>query len=204
MIKKHIILICLLFVSNLVKSQDYLRNNVSIGYGFPNLSLIGFNSINFFTDKKDFMSKGTGPLHLKYENRINKYIGLGVNMNYVSYHVSYIEEQFDTIQGIPAPNKIDINYWNLATNLRANFYFFSPEERPIDLYLGFGIGFRYGKFKLTASNEQFAPSIGLPNLSYLGLESTLGCRYFPSENIGIYSELGLAKSIFQIGVTGRF
>ena len=34
----------------------------------------------------------------------------------------------------------------------------------------------------------------------LGLESTLGIRYFVTKNIGIYTEVGFAKSIIQFGL----
>jgi hypothetical protein len=38
----------------------------------------------------------------------------------------------------------------------------------------------------------------------LGFESTLGARYMFTPNIGLYSEVGIAKAAFQFGLNAKF
>ena len=63
---------------------------------------------------------------------------------------------------------------------------------------------RFGKLNVSSQYSAFTPSIKLPNLSKIGFETTIGMRYFLTENIGVYAEFGPAKSLIQGGLSVRF
>ncbi len=183
-------------------AQDIGKNYVSIGAGFPNLPRYFFNT---FSTMDKFKSTGTGPYHLKYENRIKTWLGIGASINHMTYTVTYTEKVSDTVQGIIVPNNVKISSNNTALNFRANIHFINPEKyEKLDVYFGIGLGYRFGKLRISSDYEQYTPSIKLPNVSKIGFETTLGMRYFIDNWIGFYLELGPAKSIVQAGLTARF
>jgi len=197
-----IAMMCLLLLHTKVQGQVPGKNYVSIGAGFPNLPRFFFNTLS---SKDKFTSSGTGPYHLKYENRVYSWLGLGVSINHMTYKVSYKENVLDTANGIIVPNQVEISNNNTAVNLRSNFHFINPEKyEHLDVYMGLGFGYRFGKLRISSEYQGYTPSIKLPGLSKLGAEVTFGMRYFIDKNIGFYTELGIAKSIVQAGLTARF
>lgn len=184
------------------QSDAPLKHTLSLGAGFPNLPVAFFN---IYDSKRNFNVDGKGPYHIKYENRINSFLGLGLNINNMSYHVSYTEDVLDTVNGIILPNNIDIRSNNTAFNVRCNLHFINPEKnKDLDVYMGMGLGLRFGKLNVSSQYSAFTPSIKLPNLSKIGFETTIGMRYFLTENIGVYTEFGPAKSLIQGGLSVRF
>lgn len=203
MIRKKLWLIALAIAGTCAAQEQ--KHHLSIGIGVPNIPRQTFNRINVFESKSNYSNKGKGPYHIKYEYRPLWYFGLGLNLNYMDYQVSYSEDAIDTIQGKLVMNNIKISAWNLASNIRANVYFTNPENREnLDIYIGIGMGYRFGDFKVESELNQYKPKVELPSLLKLGLEATFGFRYFFNENIGIYSEIGPAKSLVQAGITARF
>lgn len=178
------------------------RNTVSVGAGFPNLPRLFFN---YLSTEKNYKATGTGPFHLKYENRVNRWLGVGLSVNHMTYSVTYTQDVLDTALGRVYPNKINISSNNTAFNFRSNLHFLDPENQSKhDFYVGMGLGFRVGKLRIESEYPSFQPKLDLPSLSHLGLEATIGYRYFLDDNLGFYSEFGLAKSVLQIGFSGRF
>lgn len=184
-----------------VCAQEAGRHNISLGVGFPNL-LSSF--LNIYGSEKDYTHRGTGPFHVKYEYRIWNRLGLGVNVNYVSTKISYTKDFVDD-NGTMIHNHIIIKTPSAAINFRTNLHFLNVENHPrTDFYFGLGIGYKLGGVKITADYAEGAPSLQLPALWHLGFEATLGYRHFFTDNIGLYGELGIAKSIIQGGIVGRF
>lgn len=199
---KHKLLTLFYFVSICFVNAQDLKHTVSIGAGFPNLPRLLFNTYN---SERDAKSTGTGPYHLKYEYRVSPFIGLGLSINHITYTITYNKDFLDTFSGKLVVNKIKISNNNTAFNFRTNFHFINPEENEHwDVYAGIGIGFRTGKLIIDADYKEGAPSIELPPLNRLGLETTIGFRYMIDENLGFYFEAGAAKSIVQLGFSGRF
>jgi hypothetical protein len=199
-IKLLFILICL-SCAGWTQAQES-RHYVSAGVGFPNLPRFYFNTLSHL-DR--FKSTGTGPYHLKYENRIYRWLGVGASINHMTYTVKYTENVLDTVNGNIVPSNITISSNNTALNLRANLHLMNPEKYDkVDIYFGIGIGYKFGKLKIESSYQDYKPSIKLPSLSKLGLETTFGFRYFIDKHIGFYTEIGLAKSVIQAGLCMRF
>lgn len=188
--------------SMLKTNAQEFRHTVSAGAGFPNLPRL---LLNTFTSKDDYQSSGTGPYHLKYEFRVNRWFGAAISINHMTYSVAYKEKHLDTSIGRIVPNNIRISSNSTSINLRGNLHLIDPENHEkTDLYLGLGLGYRAGKQFISADYQDNVPSIDLGSLYRLGFETTLGFRYFFDDNLGIYTEIGYAKSIVQLGFSGRF
>ena len=180
------------------------KHYVSAGAGFPNLPRLYFNSVS--NSLENFEASGSGPFHLKYENRVSRWFGVGASVNYMSYKVTYISERaFDTAAGRIVPNHVNISSSNTAINLRGNVHFINPEKHgKVDVYFGMGLGYKFGKPKLTATVPESTPSIELPAYTNIGFETTFGFRYYIQDHVGFYTELGVAKSVIQAGATVRW
>lgn len=197
--------ISLLFITissfNLIHAQETGRHNISAGVGFPNL-VSAF--LNIYASEKDYTVSGSGPFHLKYEYRAGSHIGIGLSINNVSSKVGYTKDFVDD-NGKQIHNHITIRNNSTAINFRTNLHFLSLEEHPrTDFYFGLGVGYKLGGVRISADYADGAPSVKLPSLWRLGFETTIGYRHFFTDNIGFYAEFGIAKSIIQGGIVGRF
>ena len=47
-------------------------------------------------------------------------------------------------------------------------------------------------------------NLSVSTIFQLGLEATFGTRFFITENIGAYEEVGLARAIMQVGLPSTF
>lgn len=197
---RHLILvISLLLFSVKGYSQFEKEHSVALGFGAPNIPRIVFDQFEY---KNKYSVVGSGPFHFKYQNKVEKWFSYGLNINRVAFQISFVDNVLDTVRGVVLPNQVNIRVRNTAFNLRGNFHFLSSETH--DLYFGIGIGYRHGKYKISSQYENYPLNITLPNFIKLGLEGTLGYRYNFTEHLGLYSELGLAKSVLQIGGFYKF
>jgi hypothetical protein len=72
-----------------------------------------------------------------------------------------------------------------------------------DPYAGFGMGYRNANYAYTGGDPDAVPN-DVNGLIHLGADLTIGTRIYLTENIGIYGEVGFAKSPFQAGLVVRF
>lgn len=173
-----------------------------VGAGFPNLPRFFFNYLN---NEQGFRSEGTGPFHLKSEYRINRWLGAGLHINHMSSSVRFTNKYFDTTAGEILDNEVKVKYRNTSFNARLNLHFLDPETHEnTQFYAGLGIGYRIDKLTTEATYQGGAPVIKLPPLRLLGLEFTLGYRKYISNHIGLYAEIGPAKSLIQAGLVVRY
>lgn len=200
--KKALILLCIL-PQLLFADEVKYRHTVSLGAGVPNMTVSLFNIFNNYNN--NFSAKGTGPFHIKYENRFHPHMSVGLNINTASYDIRYVDDVLDTNKGKIVPNNVRIKGRNTAFNVRYNIHFLNPKNfSNFDCYFGIGMGIRVGKPVLSSEYQYYTPSIKLPNFSVIGFETTIGMRYFFTDHIGLYTEIGVAKSIAQLGLSVRF
>lgn len=193
-------LLLLFFLASSLASQSQ-NHVISLGLGVPNLYKAAFIIAD---NGSEIKYKGLGPLHLKYENRLGERVGIGLSINHVQYRFDYTDQYLDTNLGRIKINDIRVKGQNTAFNAKFNFHYLK-QDGNVDLYSGLGLGLRFGKPKITATYEDSKPNITFPSLSIIGAEFTLlGVRAYFTENIGAYAELGIAKSIFQFGLSARF
>jgi hypothetical protein len=83
---------CIIFCCFSLRVSAQYQHTISAGIGFPNIPRL---TSTFFKGNNGYSSKGNGPYHLKYENRINNWFAAGISINYMDYEVRYIAEIID-------------------------------------------------------------------------------------------------------------
>lgn len=174
-----------------VKAQAFQQEDVvfSLGYGMPNLTKSVFKAA--FEGENANVS-GFGPLHAKVEYGISDKIGIGLSINHVS--TKFDAQYFDDVAN--RNYFANYNYNSTKFNLRTNIHFSNSDK--LDAYWGFGVGYGIGSVSVS-TNDPDLEDLDLSG-GGLGFESTLGLRYFVTENVGLYTEVGFAKSIIQFGL----
>jgi hypothetical protein len=170
---------------------------VSLGYGFPNL---GKTIAKLYNSATGYKAGGFGPAHFKVEYGVYKNLGIGLSVNASNYFFTYKEDGYNAVDSVVTYN-YKYNYTAIAFNFRLNYHFITNEK--IDFYGGIGAGYGFRQAKWSTDNPSGTNNT-LPNLIPVGLEGTLGLRYYFTPNIGIYTELGLAKSLIQGGLVFKF
>lgn len=158
---------------------------ISVGYGFPNWLGSIFNAYEAYGD---YNATSLGPIYAKFEYGANDHIGFGLNLGYSSTNVDYVDVY-----------NYSIHYSSLSILARVNWHFGDSDK--LDPYYGFGIGYRSSNWKYENNDPYFDDTYYDWNIFPLGFETTVGARYFFTDNIAAYAELGFAKSIFQIGLS---
>lgn len=131
-------------------------------------------------------------------------VGIGASINFVNFGATYSEvssgDSLDNNQNWvhwTQTTKYTLATKNYSALFRFNYHFVSNDN--LDVYFGVGAGYRGGKTTYTSvpndPDFSFDTKIAIP----VGMETTLGMRYFFTENIGAYTEIGLGKSLIQFG-----
>lgn len=163
---------------------------ISAGYGWPNLgkavvtALISDSAINT-------KPTGVGPIHFRGEYGVSDKMGLGVSVNYISFGATYTE----------LPYNYSISRTSLSILARLNIHFGTTES--LDPYFGVAAGYKSATWRFTSTDPAYNGE-SVPGFTPFGFETTIGMRYYFSENFGIYTELGIAKSVIQAGLAVKF
>lgn len=163
-------------------------NIISVGYGFPNL---GTNFLNIIdqSNNNSWSAGGFGPFTIKYERAIAPSVGIGVVYNYADAFGKWTDSSYDYKVGRKTNSLL----------FRLNVHFATTEK--MDAYFGIGAGFRNAVYYSKTTDPNFTDdSYNFGTFFPVGFETTLGLRYYVSKNIGIYTELGLAKALIQAGI----
>lgn len=181
---------------------------ISGGYGFPSI-IRAFLKLKTTRDQLQVM--GYGPFILKTEYMLNDRFSIGLNTIYNYTKVSWMQDGYDpvTFQKKKYENGVIGN--ELSSCVRGNYYFW--KRKKITSYGGLGLGYGYVNVKSysKAPTAPFVLDYDLP--SPLRFEGTVGMRYFPVKQVGLFAELGLGKTwillehyfipeaLFQLGFT---
>ena len=68
-----------------------------------------------------------------------------------------------------------------------------------DPYWGIGAGYKTGKWTFDSNDPDFGKTAFKTPIPF-GFETTVGLRYYFTDMIGFYAELGIAKSVIQGGI----
>ncbi len=170
---------------------------ISAGYGFGNFGLGVLRSlVKTSSSLTDVKFKTKGPFHAKISHAVTNDIEIGVNFAYANYSVDWD----NTVNTTDYNTKLTWETWSAL--LRVNYHFGGDDK--LDPYLGVGFGYRNSDYKFTYEDPNNTKNESYTSPLHFGFEATLGARYFPIPNLGIYAEVGFAKSIGQIGLTARF
>lgn len=161
----------------------------SAGYGAPSI-VRAF--LKYKTTRDQIEVSGYGPIIFKGEYMISNKFSIGFNASYSRSKITWQDTGYDTIQQIYRKFEFGIKAYELSGTLRGNYHFW--KRKKIDSYAGLGVG--YGMFHMwsytLAHTTQFSIVYNFP--PPVIMEATWGLRYFPTKNLGIYSEVGIGKS----------
>lgn len=179
------------------------KNVVSAGYG---VGTVAGTALTYFlpsyTSYLGLHKRIAGPFYLKYERAVSRHIGLGLNVAYMDLNLNFRNQVNNR-----TVYDVNLDYSTLSVLARMNIHIGSFEK--VDPFIGFGLGYRSGgwsaSYKFISGDPNDPPqAVRVRTIVPIGFELTAGTRYWFTEYIGAYAEIGLAKSLLQFGVTGRF
>jgi hypothetical protein len=172
---------------------------VSAGYGFPSILRFAISNANlnttggyYFVDKVS----GYGPVHGKLEYIYGRRVGIALSTVYNTLQVDYRSKFHDTFR---------LNVNEMVLGARLNAYIINKPKQM--LYLGVGAGtidFFNESVRTSRINDTFNQrSTPIRDFeSKLTVEATLGYRFFPYKGIGVYTEIGTGKLLWQFRKLG--
>ncbi len=163
---------------------------ITAGYGWPNLGKAVIEAL-ISDSATNVKSTGLGPIHFKAEYGLSDGVGMGVSVNYINFGVSFFELPYD----------YDYSRSSLSILARINFHFGTTDQ--LDPYFGVGAGYRQASWKFKSTDPNYQEE-SIPGFSPFGFETTIGLRYYFTEGFGIYTEIGIAKSVIQGGLAVKF
>ncbi len=185
------------FVAN---AQAFPEGSNSISLGYGGVTFMSSISKNF-DDYADVKYAGMGPIFFKYEHAMTDNIGLGLNVAYAENEWAYNYSSTDA-NGNAVSYKETTSRSTYSILARFNYHIGASEK--FDPYLGFGMGYRNATWKYDTTNPDGTTNVDISGLMPFGMELTIGARYFFTENIGLYAEVGAAKSVVQGGLAVKF
>ncbi len=200
--KKLKLIICCAFVAQICLAQDNIitkgKNYVNIYYG-----------VNVFTSfykavasnaSINLKTSTLGPIGLVYEHLVTEKIGIGVELGYSSYKLTYNDVTTD-ING----NLYTYDYtWNFSTIRamgRANFHFANSDK--FDAYGLVSAGYRTTTFSFS-TNDPSGSKASFTGFIPFGIKPGIGFRYFFTPNVGINAELAIGTPIICGGLSFKF
>ena len=185
----------------------------SIGYGIPNYGKLLLKNLDYGFLGNDITVENTfgyGPIHAKAAYRINKKIDVGLSVNYSSYGVELSKDtlvlpDIFTVNAVNNFTSYDYNFTKTSISVLARMNFHFLQKKNVDPYFGFGLGYRTDNWSFKTNDPEIQKVDISTTFSFpVAVEATIGCKYFFTPNIGVYGEFGLAKSLFQTGVSVKF
>jgi hypothetical protein len=121
---------------------------------------------------------------------------MGVGLNYATERREYISNQ----NGYTYKEVMENTTWQLRID---NVYDSVFANKNLILYWGLAAGYKDASWKYTSNDSTYNKRDEAPIMPW-AMECTVGVRYHFSKYIGAFSEVGLAKSVFQFGICGKF
>lgn len=168
---------------------------MSAGYGFPNFTRTLFKIADGVSNLDSHVY---GPMYGKFEYAVNDIIGFGVNAAYTYGQASY-ETTDDNLDSVIY--NTSFTYKSYSVLARLNFHFGDADR--IDPYAGIGMGYRNTNYAYDSDDPNFDEE-DFNSFMHFGADLTIGARFYLTDNIGIYGEVGLAKSPLQVGLSVTF
>jgi opacity protein-like surface antigen len=181
------------------------KSVLQVGYGFGS----GWSSLtSLYASNSGYKTSSFGPIASSYEYMITDKIGIGAGFNYASASATWTQEDqnFNFSTGAVTTNIYEYT-WKLTVIQflgRANYHFPIKNDK-LDLYGGLGLGFTNFGTSWESTDPDFDKnSYNISLSSPFGYSLNLGARYFFTNNIGAYAELGYGISYFNAGLAFKF
>lgn len=166
----------------------------SAGYGFPSLA----RNILMEVDGDMVNTSFIGPSYAKAEFMMSDRVGFGINFAY-SYGQASFDRQDEEVDSLLYNTELTYKSYSILGRFNVHFM---PADSRFDPYAGLGLGYRNSNYAYV-SNDPEVGTKDVNGLLHMGMDLTIGVRYYLTDNIGIYGEAGLAKSIMQAGLVIR-
>jgi len=205
-IKRSLLVLILLlhFLSEESRGQAFDKGRVviSAGYGVPNLISIPFRIAYKLVDYTDVSFSALGPVLARAEYGLSKKIGVGLSGGYSTMEVGYIYKDWDIYKGQKIDYHAKVKWSSPSLGARLNFHFGKSEKT--DPYFGFGGGWSGNKLSYT-DDSPWEDKYPKPGISSFYFSIGFGVRYYFTNNIGCYTEVGWDKaSLVQGGIVVKF
>lgn len=200
------VLFCSVALSLETKAQAFEEGNVvvSAGYGISLVQSKWLDAATTSVSGATIDKYGHSPIYVKFEYGINDDWGIGLSYFNSVYGIkqTYLDNTYDSFGNIigTATYTDDISLVAQAFNFRLNRHIAVSDK--FDMYWGFGGGPKFSKFSYKSNNPNYvsADIKGLP----IAFELTYGARYYITDNIGLYGEIGIARTYLQVGLCSKF
>jgi opacity protein-like surface antigen len=202
-------IICLLLAacgSQNLSAQDRERavqqgnNSVNLYYGL-NLSKAFYKSVLSGVDE-DIKYGGIGPIGIVYEHLMTDVVGLGAEVGYSSFSMTYKETDANPTTGNLEYYNAKWQFATLRAMVRLNFHFINNPN--FDMYALISAGYRHLNASYTFDSPYYSDSYHVPNFIPFGIKPGLGMRYFFTDNIGLNLELAAGTPVLCGGLSLRF
>lgn len=196
--KKYTILlsaICICVLQS-VSAQISAGNELTFtaGYGFPTITKTIFS----IADGKNVSTSFAGPFYGKLEYKLNETVGFGVDFAYSRGEAAY-QTEGEADQNI----LYNTSFVYTAYSALAAFTFHFGNSATFDPYAHVGMGYRNTNYSFRSDDPDFNQK-DLNGFNHFGANLTLGGRLYLTDNIGVYGEVGIAKTPVQVGLSVRF
>ncbi len=100
-----------------------------------------------------------------------------------------------------AADSVQTNYSSVAISLRGAVH--TKIAQRVDVYYGLGLGVRYVNLSYASTSQAYQdyPAV---NSNYVNVGLFVGGRYFLSNNVGLFGELGYDQTYLKLGVAAKF
>lgn len=205
--KKIILLataVALSFTAVKSNAQAFQEGNViiSAGYGFTTTGRAILNSLEQSGAEID--PTGHNPIFGKFEYAISEKWGIGLNFfaANIGFKQDYTSTTFDD-QGSSVTQRFTDEYAYKVKAVSVRFNRHWEVTEAFDIYFGFGGGPKWGKLSYETNNPNLE-DVSFDTPIPFAMELTMGARYYFTPNIGVYTEIGIARSFAQGGLAIKF
>ena len=199
--KKSLFFALFMVISSISQAQIYPQGSVnfSAGYGVVSYGNLVLKAVETTLDLKNVTTNLTGPIYLKGEYAVADNFTLGLNINYSKTSASFTLDSVNVV----GKYKGTLGLRSTSALLRANYTIPFAEDRA-GFMLGGGIGYRGFRASYSDNKPETPVDGGISLPVPVTFELTMGLRYYFTENIGVYVETGITRSLLQGGITARF
>ena len=138
----------------------------------------------------------------KYEHAVSDHIGVDwISLTLNGNCLYNYEKSYDANNNAVTYTESD-SYSTYSILGRFNLHFGNLDK--FDPFWGVGVGYRSGTWKYESNDPYGINDLNISNPIPLGFETTIGARYYFTDNIGVYAETGIAKAVIQAGLNFKF
>lgn len=205
LVSKFCVFLLFLFGCENLHSQSRFDHNHSVSIGTGLFSLAGATYYSNLSQNENFEALINGGFHLKYEYRLSEKFSMGITYGYVEVQGSWTGTEANYIYqwgSVADPNSGSFSVY--STSIVGRFNWSLMKKEKVEVYVGAGAGYRIENISENIVDEELygveKSELGPP----ISVEGSFGFRYYVIPSLGFYTEVGIAKSFFQVGLVFGF